>query len=696
MAYLSSLPSVNVSCTRVIEFWLGPSNRGAWHACLSEASLSSYFLNLDARSNAIDTLSNASRPREHTSQLIIVGCAIIGTAVCCYAGLFLKMRIPSLSVNEYKDTLWSRSGQATELLVAFPRVRMRVVLLSALALCAGVFAQSSTVVDQYVASESPIAKAGVLANIGSSGSRSSGAKSGVVIASPSTSNPNYLYTWIRDSALVFKCLIDQYTRGEDTSLRTLIDQYLGAQATLQQVSNPSGTVSTGGIGEPKFNIDETAFTGGWGRPQRDGPALRSIALITYANWLIGQSNSTYVVQKVWPVVQLDLNYVANHWNLTGFDLWEEVDSASFFTSAVQHRALRQGVALAQSIGQTGPVSLWSSQADNILCFLQSYWNPASGYVTSNTGGGRSGKDVNSVLASIHTFDPAAGCNSGTFQPCSDKALSNLKLYVDSFRSIYSINSGIAANKGVATGRYPEDVYYNGNPWYLATAAVAEQLYDALIVWKAQGSLTVTSTSLAFFRQFLSSVTAGTYSSSTGTYTTIINAVQGFADDFLAMNAKYTPGDGSLAEQYDKSTGAPTSAVHLTWSYASALTAFAARKGTKPASWGAQGLQVPSGNCQNPGPLVSATFNEYATTVWGENIYLTGSLDQLANWSPDNAIPLSSAAYPTWSVTVNVPANTAFEFKFIRKNNGAVTWESDPNRQATSPASGSFTINSSWR
>ena len=94
--------------------------------------------------------------------------------------------------------------------------------------------------------------------------------------------------------------------------------------------------------------------------------------------------------------------------------------------------------------------------------MQSYWNPSGNYITANTGGGRSGKDANTVLTSIHTFDPAAGCDAVTFQPCSDKALSNLKVYVDAFRSIYSINSGIAANAAVATGRYPEDSYYNGN------------------------------------------------------------------------------------------------------------------------------------------------------------------------------------------------------------------------------------------
>ena len=57
----------------------------------------------------------------------------------------------------------------------------------------------------------------------------------------------------------------RYTTGEDTSLRTLIDQFLDAESKLQQVTNPSGTLSTGGLGEPKFNIDLTAFDHPWGR-----------------------------------------------------------------------------------------------------------------------------------------------------------------------------------------------------------------------------------------------------------------------------------------------------------------------------------------------------------------------------------------------------------------------------------------------
>ena len=151
---------------------------------------------------------------------------------------------------------------------------------------------------------------------------------------------------------------------------------------------------------------------------------------------------------------------------------------------------------------------------------------------------------------------------------------------------------------------------------MTTAAVAEQLYDALIVWKQQNSLTVTSTSLAFFSQFSSSVEAGTYTSSTSTFTTLTSAIQIFADGFLAVNAKFTPDNGGLAEQFDRNSGSPLSAVDLTWSYASALTAFAARKGISPASWGAQGLVIPPVCNSNPGPTVQATFNVAATTQFG--------------------------------------------------------------------------------
>lgn len=90
-----------------------------------------------------------------------------------------------------------------------------------------------------------------------------------------------------------KVLVDMFKNG-DTSLQTVIEDYINAQAYLQGVSNPSGGLSSGGLGEPKFNVDETAFTGPWGRPQRDGPALRATALIDFGQWLIVCGNSLFM------------------------------------------------------------------------------------------------------------------------------------------------------------------------------------------------------------------------------------------------------------------------------------------------------------------------------------------------------------------------------------------------------------------
>ncbi|CAK5276164.1 unnamed protein product [Mycena citricolor] len=586
-----------------------------------------------------------------------------------------------------------------------------------------VFAQ--TTVDQYVATESPIAKAGLFANIGPSGSKSQGAKAGVVIASPSTTNPNYLFTWTRDSSLVFKYIIDQFVSGQDTTLLGQIQNFVSAESILQQYQTPAAlyqlaasanliTTSTRrlspvlGEGMQLVKNDASGYQTP-SRPQRDGPALRATSIIEYANWVLKNTSASNVLSTLWPIIKLDLDYVAADWNQTTFDLWEEVNSSSFFTTAVQHRALREGAALAKALGQTAVISNYLAQADNLLCFLQSYWNPTSGYITANTGGGRSGKDANTALASIHTFDPAAGCDATTFQPCSDKALSSLKVYVDSFRSIYSINSGIASNAAVATGRYPEDSYMGGNPWYLTTAAVAEQLYDALIVWKAQGSLNVTSTSLAFFQQFLPSVTAGSYASSTSTFTTLTTAVKTFADGFLAIDQKYTPSNGGLAEQYSRSNGSPLSAVDLTWSYAAILTAFSARAGNASPGWGAAGLSVPS-VCQTSGSgsggssgggggsagTVAVTFNVVATTVFGENIYLVGNVDALQGWNTNNALLMPNPNYPTWSITVNLPASSDIQYKYIRKVNGNFeSWESGNNNEFTSPASGTFVTHDTW-
>ncbi|KAK0708998.1 Six-hairpin glycosidase-like protein [Lasiosphaeria miniovina] len=595
-------------------------------------------------------------------------------------------------------------------------------------------------VDSFIQTETPIAWNALLCNIGTSGCAASGAASGAVVASPSKSNPDYWFTWSRDSALVFRGIVDAFTESYDPKLQTQIQNYIASQAKLQGVSNPSGSFSNGaGLGEPKFNVDLTQFTGAWGRPQRDGPPLRAIALIGYARWLINNGYSSTASSVVWPVIKNDLAYTAQYWNQTGFDLWEEVQGSSFFTIASSHRALVEGAALASQLGTT--CAACTTVAPQVLCFLQRFWS-SSGYVVSNIngGGGRSGKDVNSIITSIHNFDTTVGCDVNTFQPCSDKALANHKAVTDSFRSVYGVNSGLAQGVAVAVGRYSEDVYYNGNPWYLATLAAAEQLYDALIVWKQQGSVTITSTSLAFFKDLVPSAAVGTYSSTTSTYTSVINAVQTYADGYMNVVANRAQSNGSMAEQFDRSNGQPVSARDLTWSYSAFLTAAARRAGVVPPSWSASSGNTVPGSCSGlsvagsytsatltsfpasqtpisgtptqtgttPTPTVCAsevivTFNELATTTWGQNIKLVGNIAALGNWNTASAIELSASGYtssnPLWTASVVLPAGQTIQYKFIKvQPDGSVVWESDPNRSYTVPSNCQTTAStsSSWK
>lgn len=500
--------------------------------------------------------------------------------------------------------------------------------------------------------------------------------------------------------MTYKALIERFIAG-DSSLQTKIDEYVSSQAKLQGVANPSGDAYGSGLGEPKFNVDLTPYTGAWGRPQRDGPPLRATALILYANWLIDNDQQSKALNNVWPVIERDLAYTVRFWNQTGFDLWEEVNGSSFFTISASHRALVEGAALAKTLGET--CDGCADNAPQVLCFAQSFW--VNGYIDSNinVNEGRTGKDANSLLSSMHTFDPDAECNDSTFQPCSSRALANHKQVVDSFRSVYSINSGIGAGSAPAVGRYSEDVYYNGNPWYLTTLAAAEQLYSAIYQWKRIGSITVDSVNRAFFQDLLS-VSVGTYAEGSSQFTSIIDAVTAYADDFIAVVQKYTPSDGSLDEQYNRNTGSPLSARDLTWSYAAFLTATERRDGVVPPGWGESGAnEVPAVCSGTPACDSKITFNVRVATVLGEDIFVVGSLTELANWSPDNAIPLSASRYtstdPLWYAEVDLPADRSFEYKYIKKpSNGQVVWESDPNRQYTTPqgCDSSATVNDYWR
>ncbi|MGN8026431.1 carbohydrate-binding module family 20 domain-containing protein [Microbacterium sp. 22242] len=83
----------------------------------------------------------------------------------------------------------------------------------------------------------------------------------------------------------------------------------------------------------------------------------------------------------------------------------------------------------------------------------------------------------------------------------------------------------------------------------------------------------------------------------------------------------------------------------------------------------------------PTGQVAETF-----TVNGETgttpVYLSGSIAELGGWAPGSAIPMTPSG-SSWTVTVNLPQNTAIQYKYIQKDaSGTVTWEPGSNHSAT--------------
>lgn len=98
--------------------------------------------------------------------------------------------------------------------------------------------------------------------------------------------------------------------------------------------------------------------------------------------------------------------------------------------------------------------------------LQTFWNEKEGFMTETTitdvkTGGRSGYGAAPMTVSILNFDPTLGCDPLTFQPCSDRALSNLKVVGDKFTEIYPVNQRLPSDQFPYVGFFLEDQLYGG-------------------------------------------------------------------------------------------------------------------------------------------------------------------------------------------------------------------------------------------
>ena len=55
-----------------------------------------------------------------------------------------------------------------------------------------------------------------------------------------------------------------------------------------------------------YILCQEPYTGGWCRPQTDGPALRAMAMAKWGNILIDNGKESEAKSVIWPLIKFDL------------------------------------------------------------------------------------------------------------------------------------------------------------------------------------------------------------------------------------------------------------------------------------------------------------------------------------------------------------------------------------------------------
>ncbi|WP_223649992.1 alpha-amylase [Hymenobacter psoromatis] len=138
---------------------------------------------------------------------------------------------------------------------------------------------------------------------------------------------------------------------------------------------------------------------------------------------------------------------------------------------------------------------------------------------------------------------------------------------------------------------------------------------------------------------------------------------------------------------------------LTGNTTGTVTTDANGNGTFSVNARSYAVWVPSGSGTGGGGTTSTTAVKftinYSNTVSGQNLYIVGSTAQLGSWNTANAIQLSGAAYPNWTVTVPLTSGTNVLYKYFRKDgSGNILWENDPNNSLT-PSGSTQSVTDTW-
>jgi len=391
--------------------------------------------------------------------------------------------------------------------------------------------------------------------------------SGAVVASRDHNTPggDYFFHWMRDGALSMKTFLEINDNDYD-KVAEKMRSYVKWVTKVQGDTDPHGqSVFT----EPKFTIpDGKVYTGGWCRPQTDGPGLRATALTIWSNILLSKGMGDEVSSTVFPLIEKDMSWVLSSWQKTGCDLWEEVRSNNFFWGQMSFvNALTKAADIADKVGKHSLVPQYQAMADTIKTSLDAHWN--GNYLWESENRPIDG----AVIHAIATF----GSTQNKYPVTSKEAAKTILFERQAFCKEFAINQkdDTAGMAGVLIGRYPGDSYAGGNPWQLLTASLAEAFYLASKGFAAhlrgEADAAVTAEDVSAWTELLNVASASDLPAA---------AFQA-GDSVMYRMWQYVKDDGGrIDEQMDKAAGTQKSAKGLTWSYANVLHALHVRKAVK--------------------------------------------------------------------------------------------------------------------
>lgn len=385
--------------------------------------------------------------------------------------------------------------------------------------------------------------------------------SGAVVASPSKQEPDYYYDWVRDSGITMGLFAHWYERKPSLTVRKRLQQYIEWTKLLQNAeANPGFDI----FGEPKFYVSGKVYSGLWGRPQNDGPALRALALTRFALKLIEDNESDFVRKQLYTasmdskemgVIKRDLEYVAHHWRDDNFDLWEEVYGQHFFTKMVQYISLVQGARLADALDDVDAARFYRQESLAINNSLLQHFNPDTHTIMATLPPHSGAQKTDELDMAVLVAALLAEENDSPL-PLSNAYLQHTVIRLAKiFSEEYPINQHYPATP--LMGRYPNDTYdgYNsgklGNPWFILTASTAEYYFRLSASYQQHPELA---------KKALNAKAKG--------------------EQYLRLIKELAP-TLYLDEQINRDTGVMQGARSLTWSYTALLRAIEAEYHCNP-------------------------------------------------------------------------------------------------------------------